>query len=173
MLNWRQSTENTEVELYSELTLWKMIQDLTQYSLNKDIQHLKWLQPKLWISSPDCQVAMDQQRTQHLPIPKHLLMPKYFFKKIYFQNAENSKIGISGHLDSFTSTQVAKIMVQYGRPSRSSEQEFCTIIFWHDFCGKSNLRKSYWNMAGIKFKNGNVSLCIVKKDFSHLCMWMT
>ena len=30
------------------------------------------------------------------------------------------KIGMSRHMDSFTTTQMAKIMVQYGRPSRSS-----------------------------------------------------
>ena len=33
---------------------------------------------------------------------------------------ENSQIGMSRHLDSSTTTQVAKIMVQYGRSSRSS-----------------------------------------------------
>ena len=31
-----------------------------------------------------------------------------------------SQIGMSRHLDSSTTTQMAKIMVQYGRPSRSS-----------------------------------------------------
>ena len=36
------------------------------------------------------------------------------------QMIENSKIGVSRHLDSSTTTQMAKIMVQYGRPSRSS-----------------------------------------------------
>ena len=33
---------------------------------------------------------------------------------------KNSKIGVSRHLDSATTTQMAKIMVQYGRSSRSS-----------------------------------------------------
>ena len=33
---------------------------------------------------------------------------------------ENSQFGMSRHMDSSTTTQVAKIMVQYGRPSRSS-----------------------------------------------------
>ena len=33
---------------------------------------------------------------------------------------ENSKIGTSRHLDSSTTTQMAEIMVQCGRPSRSS-----------------------------------------------------
>ena len=37
-----------------------------------------------------------------------------------FKSIENSKIGMSRHLDSSTTTQMARIMVQYGRPSRSS-----------------------------------------------------
>ena len=36
------------------------------------------------------------------------------------QIIENSKIGVSRHLDSSTTAQMAEIMVQYGRPSRSS-----------------------------------------------------
>ena len=36
------------------------------------------------------------------------------------QIIENSKIGVSKHLDSSTTTQMAQIMGQYGRPSRSS-----------------------------------------------------
>ena len=36
------------------------------------------------------------------------------------QIIENSKIGVSRHLDSSTTTQMAEMMVQYGRPSRSS-----------------------------------------------------
>ena len=48
-----------------------------------------------------------------------------------------------------------------------------TDILWQDYYGKSNLRKSYWNMAGRKFQIGNVSWYIVKKDYSYLCMWMT
>ena len=36
------------------------------------------------------------------------------------QFIEHSEIGMSRHLDSSTTTQMAKIMVQYGRPSCSS-----------------------------------------------------
>ena len=39
---------------------------------------------------------------------------------IFLQEMENSKIGMSRHLDSSTTTQMAEIMVQHGRPSRSS-----------------------------------------------------
>ena len=49
----------------------------------------------------------------------------------------------------------------------------CTVILWQDYYGKSNLRRSYWNMAGRKFQIVNVSLYIVKKDYSYLCMRMT
>ena len=70
MPNVRQSTNNTKVELYSEVTSWKMILVLVQYPPNKDHQHLKWEPPRSWISSPDCQVAMDKQQTQYQHIPK-------------------------------------------------------------------------------------------------------
>ena len=36
-----QNTKNTKVELFSEVILYKTILGLTQYSLNKDLQHLK------------------------------------------------------------------------------------------------------------------------------------
>ena len=36
------------------------------------------------------------------------------------KNFEKSQIGMPRHLDSSTTTQVAKIMVQYGRPNRFS-----------------------------------------------------
>ena len=51
--------------------------------------------------------------------------------------------------------------------------EICTVILWQDYYGKGNLRNSYWSMAGRKFQIGNVSLYIVKKDYSYLCMWVT
>ena len=70
MLNWRQRTKNTKVELYSVVILWKMILDLMQYSQNKDHQHHKWRQHKSWISFPDCQGARDKQLMPYLLIPR-------------------------------------------------------------------------------------------------------
>ena len=49
----------------------------------------------------------------------------------------------------------------------------CMVILWQDYYGKGNPRKSFWSMAGRKFQIGSVSLYIVKKDYSYLCMWMT
>ena len=37
---------NTKVEFHSEATLWKMIQDLTQYLQSKDHRRHKWRQQK-------------------------------------------------------------------------------------------------------------------------------
>ena len=100
-----------------------------QYSLNKDLQHLKWQQLKSWTSSPDCRVAMDKQQTQYQLIPKK--------NGRCSQIIENSKIGVSRHLDSSTTTQMAKIMVQYGRPSCSSWAEFVRSSFGRTIMGKA------------------------------------
>ena len=107
---------------------------------------------------------MDKQQTQYRRIPQVKMEDAHKLLKI-------SKSEVSRQLDSSTTTQMAEIMVQYGRPSCSSWKEFYTVILWQDCYGKGNLRKSYWNMVGRKFQIGNVSLFIVKKDYSYLCMW--
>ena len=53
------------------------------------------------------------------------------------QIIENSQIGLSRHLDSSTTTQMAQIMVQYGRPSRSSWKEFVRSSFGRTIMGKA------------------------------------
>ena len=108
------------------------ILDLMQYSQNKDHQHLKWRQQKSWISYTDCQDAQDKQLTQYLLLPKVKMEDAH---KIL----ENSKIGMSRHLDSSTTTQMAKIMVQYGRPSRSSWAK----SVWSSF-GRTVMGKTIW-----------------------------
>ena len=70
MLNWRQSTKNTKVELYSKVMLWKMILDLVQYSLGRVRQRHKWRQQKSCISYPDYQDAQDKQQTQYQLTPR-------------------------------------------------------------------------------------------------------
>ena len=47
--SWSHRFKNTKVESYSEVTLWKMIQDRMQYSPIKDHQHHKWRLQKWWI----------------------------------------------------------------------------------------------------------------------------
>ena len=53
------------------------------------------------------------------------------------QIIENSKIGVSRHLDSSTTTQMAQIMVQYGRSSCSFLKEFVRSSFGRTIVGKT------------------------------------
>ena len=165
-VNCRQSTENTKVELYSEVTWWKMILDLMQYLQNKDHQHHKWLQQKSWISYPDCQGAQDKQLMQYPPIrrSKWKMHPTLF--KI-------PKVRMSRYLDTSTKTQVAKIMVQYGRPSRSSWTESVRSSFGRTVMGKAIWENPIETWLGEGFQLGMSSSYTVKKDYSYLCMWMT
>ena len=79
------------------------------------------------------------------------------------QIIENSEIGLSRQLDSSTTTQMAKIMVQYGRTQAFRLSGICMVILWQDCYGKGNLRKYYCNTVGRRFPIGNA--------FS--CVWMT
>ena len=50
---------------------------------------------------------------------------------------ENSKIGVSRHLDSSTTTQIAEIIVQYGRSSRNSWAKYVRSSFGRPIMGKA------------------------------------
>ena len=84
---------------------------------------------------------------------------------------ENSKIGMSRHLDSSTTTQMAKIMVQYERSSRSSWTE----SVWSSF-GRTILGKTIWEDPILKHgweKVPNWECLFVHRDqdYSYLCMY--
>ena len=120
---------------------------------------------KSWISSPDCQVAMDKQLTQYL------LKPKWKWKMLTnYWKFPNRSIQTFGFVYHDTNGQ------NHG-PVRKTQlfllSGICMVILWQDCYVKGNLRKSYGNMAGRKFQIVNVSLYIVNKDYSYLCMWMT
>ena len=59
------------------------------------------------------------------------------------QIIENSKIGVSRHLDSSTTTQMAKNHGPVWKTQSFLLKGICTVILWQDYCGKGNLRKSY------------------------------
>ena len=141
MLNWRQSTRNTKVELFSAVILQKTILDLMQYSLNKDLQHLKWQQLRSWISSPDCQVAMDKQQTHYRlrPKSKWKMLTNYW----KFQNRSVQTFGFVYH-DTNGQNHGPVWKTQLFLPSG-----IWTVIFWQDFCGKGNLRKSFENSKSV------------------------
>ena len=161
MPNWRQSTKNTKVELYSEATSWKMILDLLQYLQNKGHQHHKWQQQKSWISYSDCQGAQDKQRTQYV------LKPCQNGRRSTI--TENSQIGRCRLLDSSTTTQMAQIMVQYGRPSRSSWAKSVWSPFGRTIVGKAICENPIEIRLGESSKLG-MSLCTSWKRIILICV---
>ena len=123
-----------------------MIQDRMLYSPRKDHQHHKWRPQKVMdITSrlPGCarQAADAISAYTQVKNGRCSIVVRY------------SKIRMSRYLDTYTNAQMAKIMVQYGRPSRSSWAESVPVILWQDYYGKGNVRKSYWSMAGRKVPN--------------------
>ena len=89
------------------------------------------------------------------------------------QIVENSKIGVSRHLDSSTTTQMAQNHGPVWKTQSFLLSELCTVILWQDCYGKGNLRKSYCSPVGRKFPTGNAYSYTVKKGYSYVCMQMT
>ena len=112
MLNWRQSTKNIKVELYSGdivkdnsgsyAVFTEQGSSASQMTADKIMDIISKL--------PGC----DGQAADAVSAYTQVKNAKCS------QIVKNSKIGVSRHLDSTTTTQMAKIMVQCGRPSRSS-----------------------------------------------------
>ena len=67
------------------------------------------------------------------------------------QVIENSKIGMFRHYDSSTTTQVVKIVVQYGRPCCSSGKESVRSSSSRTVMGKAIRKKFFWKTDGKKF----------------------
>ena len=82
---------------------------------------------------------------------------------------ENSQIGMSRHLDSSTTTQMAKIMVQYGRSSRSSWKEFVRSSFGRTIMGKAIWESPIETWTGENSKLG-MSLCTSWKRIFLICV---
>ena len=129
MPNWRQSTKNTKVELsprwycQRRFGVLKSIHQARIISISNDsskshgyhlqIARLRW-------TSSWCSICLYPDKNGRC-------------SKII----ENSKIGMSRHMDSSTTTQMAKIVVQYGRPSRSSWTKSVRSSFGRTVMGKA------------------------------------
>ena len=64
------------------------------------------------------------------------------------QIIENSKIGVSRHLDSSTTTQNGQNHGPVWKTQSFLLSEICLVILCQDCYGKGNVRKSYWNTVG-------------------------
>ena len=87
---------------------------------------------------------------------------------------ENSQIGMSRHLDSSTTTQMAKMIVQYGRSSRSSSLKM--NLYGHPLAGllcERQFEKILLKHGWEKIPNWECLSVHREKDYSSLCMWMT
>ena len=82
---------------------------------------------------------------------------------------ENSQIGMSRHMDSSTTTTSGQNHGPAGKTQSFLLSEICTVILWQDYHGKGNLRKSYWNTVGKRFRIGNAYSLTEKRDYSHQC----
>ena len=133
MPNRRQSTRNTKVELFSEATFWKMILDLVQYLFTEQGSSASQMTARK-VMDIISRLARMHRTSSGRSI---FLYPgkKGRCSKII----ENSQIGMSRHLDSSATTQMAQIMVQYGRPSRSSWTKFVRSSF-----GRTVMEKAIW-----------------------------
>ena len=85
------------------------------------------------------------------------------------QIIENFKIGMSRHLDSSTTTQMAKIMVQSGRPSRSSWTESVRSPFGKTIMEKAILENPFKARLGESFQLG-MSLRTQSKRIVLICV---
>ena len=163
MLNWRQSTRNTKVELYSVV-----INDSGSYAVFTEQGSSASQMTAAKVSENHFQIAWlrrtsSWRRISLFPGRKWKIIPNYW----KFPNRNVQTFGFVYH-DTNGQNHGPVWKTQLFLLS-----EICTVILWQDYCAKGNLRKSYWNMAGRKFQIGCVSLYIVKKDYSYLCMWMT
>ena len=66
---------------------------------------------------------------------------------------ENSKIGVSRHLDSSTTTQNGQNHGPVWKIQSFLLKGICTVILWQDYHGKGNLRKSFLKHGWEKIPN--------------------
>ena len=85
------------------------------------------------------------------------------------QIVQNSQIGVSRQLDSSTTTQMAKIMVQYGRPSRSSWAKSVRSSSGRTIMGKAT-RESYIGTRWWKSSKLGMFLCKPRKKTILVCV---
>ena len=157
--SWSQNFVSTKVELYSEVTLWKMIQDLMQSSLNKDYQHHKWQQQKSWMlfaRLPGCARQAADAVSAHTQV-KMEDAPTLL---------KQSQIGMFRFLDTSTTTQMTRIMVQYGRSSRPSWTEPV-----RSSSGRTVLWERQFEKSSIEVRFGSACFLTEKKYYSCQYTW--
>ena len=134
-----------------------------QYSLSKVHRRHKWQQLKSWISSPDCQVAMDKQQTQY-----RLTLRSKWKMHYHCQKIQNRSVQTFGYVYQNTNHPT---YIQYGRSSHSSWAKFIWSSFSRTTMGTAIRESSMRTRFGKKFKIGNACSLTEKKGsfLSVLC----
>ena len=86
--SWNLNIRNTKAESYCEVTLWKTIRGLMQYSLNKGHQHLEWKPQKSWTLYQGFQDVQDKQQMQY-PL---ILRSKWKMHQLFKNRSPNVQI---------------------------------------------------------------------------------
>ena len=139
-----------------------MIQDHTQYLLNKDHQHHRWQPQKSWMSwsrLPGC-AGQAADAVSAYTRSKWKMHRRYW--KFQSQNVQTF-----GYV---YQTQMAKIMVQYGRSSRSSWTKSVRSSFGRTVMGKAIWENPIEVRLGEKFQIGNVSFVTTRKRAILICV---
>ena len=161
--SWSLNFKSTKAESYSEVTLWKMIKDHTQYLLNKDHQHHRWQLQKSWdiISRlPRCAGQATDAVSAYDPGQNGRCTDVI----------ENSKVRMSRFLDTSTKTRMAKIMVQYGRHSCSSWTKSVWSPFGRTVMGKAIWESPIWSTWLWENSKLGMSLCTSWKRIILICV---
>ena len=163
MRSWKHNFQNTKVELYSEVSLCKMIQDRMQFFLSKDHQHPKSRLQEQWTLYQDYQDAQDKQVTQHQltgqkgrctdVIENSDVRMSQIFGYVY-QNTNGKNHGPVWKIRSFL------------------QSEICTVILWQDCYGKGNSRKFYLKHGWEKVPNWEC-LFVNQEQGPFLCVFRT
>ena len=138
--SWNRNFKNTKVESYSEVTLWMIIQDHTQYLLNKDHQHHKWQSQKSWTLSQDHLDAQDKQQMQY-PLK---LRSKWKMLRRYWKR-QSQNVQIFGYVYQSTNGQNH---CPVWKTQSLLLSAICTVILWQGYYEKGNSRKFFCNTVG-------------------------
>ena len=130
MRSWNRSIRSTKARSCSEVTFWKTTQAHTRYSQSKARLSHEWRPPKVMdviARPPGCAGQAADAISAYTQVEKEDAPPLF----------EKSEVRMSRHWDTSTTTQVAQIMVQHGRSSRSFWTKSVRSSFGRTVMGKA------------------------------------
>ena len=134
-----------------------------QYSLNKDLQHLKWQQLRSWISFPRLP-GCDGQAADAVSVYTQVKNGRCS------QIIENSKIGVSRHWDSSTTDTNGQNHGPVWKTQSFLLKGICTVILWPGLLWERQFEKILWKHGWEKIPNWECLFCSSWKRIILLCV---